>query len=129
MVPGLTLVFTFPNWVPVLSVGSGSGGSWLVIAAPILESVPLSYDALPTIPNPFRRKRTPEPVATLNNQLAPLNTTGVAGTAGFVGAQNLMPLDARYRTLFPTDFSGQAASTEQANKQRQTTNQNTVRQS
>ena len=55
----------------------------------ILESVPLSYDALPTIPNPFRRKRTPEPVATLNNQLPQFPATTTPATAGFVGYQNV----------------------------------------
>jgi len=92
--------------------------------ADVLEAVPVSGDFFPDLPNPFDTNILPDLVSAVTNQLAPLNTTGTAGTAGFVGAQNLIPLDARYRAAFPTDFSGQAISTEQANKQRQTTNQN-----
>jgi len=87
-----------------------------------LDEYSLYNETLPKITNPFDTPILSNIGAAITNQLAPLNTTGTAGTAGYVGSQNIIPLDDRYRTLFPTDFSGQAISTEQVNK-RQTANQ------
>ena len=49
----------------------------------------------PFIENPLDTAIIPDLVSAVTNQLAPLNTTGTAGTAGFVGANNLtsMPSD------------------------------------
>ena len=87
--------------------------------AEVLEMTPLGGDFFPDLENPFREMPLVGAITgAINNQLAPLNTTGIAGTTGYVGAQNLIPLDSRYRTAFPQDFSGQAIATEQTNKRR-----------
>jgi len=60
----------------------------------ILRTTPLSYDALPTIPNPFKTSVIPNLVGQVNNMISPTANLAAAGGGGgggtgFVGQGNI----------------------------------------
>ena len=56
----------------------------------ILRTTPLSYDALPTIPNPFKTSVIPNLVGQVNNMISPTaNLAAAGGATGFVGQGNI----------------------------------------
>ena len=101
----------------------------------ILENTPLSYDALPTIPNPFKSRPATEPLPTFNNQIMNLGlqTTGaVIAKQAFERYGNLNQLLASGLTtnqeilLEGQPLYKAIARKSNLNKQRQTANQNMI---
>ena len=94
-----------------------------------LFNVGLDEEAgIPTIDNPFATPIIPDLIGAVTNQLAPLNTTGIAGTAGFVGSQNVNIDPATQLTRSETAYLDPLEKMYVADKRRkQTTNQNLTR--
>jgi len=83
---------------------------------------------IPAIDNPFDTPIIPDLIGAVTNQLAPLNTTGTAGTAGFVGSQNVNIDPATQLTRSETAYLDPLEKMYVADKRRkQTTNQNLTR--
>ena len=88
----------------------------------VLEAVPVSGDFFPDLDNPFTESMLPDVVSALNNQLPPLPNPALNTGLQFGNVNTNVNAADQYAALFPGDETGKLI------KQRQTTNQNVMRQ-
>jgi len=90
--------------------------------ADVLEAVPVYGDFFPDLDNPFASSMLPDLVGALNNQLPPLPDPTLNTGTQFGNVNTNVNAADQYAALFPGDETGKLI------KQRQTTNQNVMRQ-